>query len=123
MTKDSYLLYSLSLAVSFVVLEFATAFIKNLSTNYRMGKGGGLMVRLIEICKVLYTLVTIILCEYIYVNRSAGVSSFLLGCLIFCAIHVLFESKIGAFLFTTLRRPVSRFCGIFASKTRKRGKM
>ena len=121
MTRDSYFLYALSLAFSFFVFEFAITFIKSVFRK-QVKMTANICVILVQIAEVLYALISIVLCEYIYVNRSAGISSFLLGALIFLTVRGVMNSKIVAMLIAFIFRPVSRFINFLATWKLKKPK-
>ena len=121
MTRDSYFLYALSLAFSFFVFEFAITFVKNVFQK-QVKRTGNFCVIVAQITEILYALISIVLCEYIYVNRSAGISSFALGALIFLTVRVVMNSKIVAMLIAFIFRPVSRFINFLATGKLKKPK-
>ena len=121
MTRDSYFLYALSLAFSFFVFEFAITFVKNIFRK-QVKRTGNFCVIVAQITEILYALISIVLCEYIYVNRSAGISSFVLGALIFLTVRGVMNSKIVAMLIAFVSRPMSRFVNFLATGKLKKPK-
>ena len=121
MTRDSYFLYALSLAFSFFVFEFAITFAKNVFRK-QVKRTGNFCIIVAQITEILYALISIVLCEYIYVNRSAGISSFVLGALIFLTVRVVMNSKIVAMLIAFIFRPASRFINFLATGKLKKPK-
>ena len=121
MTRDSYFLYALSLILLSSVFEFAITFIKSVFRK-QVKMTGNICVILVQIAEVLYALISIVLCEYIYVNRSAGISSFVLGALIFLTVRGVMNSKIVAMLIAFVSRPMSRFVNFLATGKLKKPK-
>ena len=121
MTRDSYFLYALSLLFSFSVLEFAITFVKSVFQK-QAKRTGNFCVIVAQITEILYALISIVLCEYIYVNRSAGISSFVLGALIFLTVRGVMNSKIVAMLIAFVSRPMSRFVNFLATGKLKKPK-
>ena len=122
MTRDSYFLYALSLAFLFFVFEFAITFVKSVFQK-QAERTGNFCVIVAQITEILYALISIVLCEYIYVNRSAGISSFVLGTLIFLAVRAVMNSKIVAVCLGFISRPVFCFFNFLAPWKRKKAKM
>ena len=123
MTNDSYLRYVLSLFFVFFLLEFVITIIQAVFGRRTSSTGDKIGNTAVQIIEIISALVSIVLAEYMYVNRSAGVSSVILGCVIFCTVRAAAKSKILASFLASLVRPLSHFSNILAFCKRKSDKM
>ena len=106
MSRDTYLLYAISIATSSASFEFVAVMLQSTVKHIMSGrKSRGACQACIHIARIIYIFFTVIICEYLYVNRTAGMGSFALGCTAIFAIQALFKSNGIITLINTLTRP------------------
>ena len=107
MNRDTYLLYIIFIATSAAAFEFVVAMLQRITKRSRNGeKRAGACQLFLDIARILYLLLAVIICEYLFVNRSAGVVSIAVACTTVFVVRTVFKSKSGVVLISILARPI-----------------
>ena len=107
MNRDTYLLYIIFIATSAAAFEFVVAMLQMIAKRSRNGeKRAGACQLFLDIARILYLLFAVIICEYLFVNRSAGVVSIAVACITVFVVRTIFKSKSGVVLISILARPI-----------------